>query len=270
MSGIFRRLVGYSSGRTDLPKLQRDSVVDDGTVGLFDFGHGWGYLAQVGPVAPATSFRNYDRDGGAAVVDAAIPWSGGMLKFDALGQSVTLPAEWKLPADTKEFAISVTGRVPRSGYPTGGSGTKSTQILGCASGGNIQYSFLVLYNAGNGALEGLQLGINTEGPVVPANLFPDDGLPHHYVMRWRVTSPTASILEFYIDGALRFTSPVGYAGTLAQPDRPAKLGQYWTFVPDAMRGAIGRVLLQRLDKAGSKPIGELVAADFAAGQGRFS
>ncbi|GAM00574.1 hypothetical protein [Sphingomonas parapaucimobilis] len=270
MSGIFRRLVGYSSGRTDLPKLQRDSVVDDGTIGLFDFGHGWGYLAQVGPVAAGAQLRNYDRDGGIAVADAAIPWSGGMVKFDGLGQSITLPAEWKLPPSTTDFAISMTGRIPRSGYPSGGTGQKSTQILGCASGGVIQYSFLVLYDAATGQLSGLQLGLNNEGPVVPAALFPDDAAAHHYALRWRATSATASMIEFYIDGALRFTAAVGYAGALSQPDRPAKLGQYWNFVPDAMRGAIGRVMLQRLDVAGSKPIGELIAADLAAGQGRFS
>jgi len=269
MSGIFRRLVGYSSGRTDLPKLQRDSVVDDGTVGLFDFGHGWGYLAQVGPVAAGAQLRNYVRSGGIAVADTVIPWSTGMVKFDAIGQSVTLPAEWKLPPSTKDFAISMTGRIPRSGYPGGGNGQKSVQILGCASGGVIQYSFLVLYDAATGQLTGLQLGLNNEGPVVPSAIFPDDAVAHHFAMRWRATSAAASIIEFYIDGALRFTAAVGYAGALSQPERPAKLGQYWTYIPDAMRGSIGRVLLQRLDVPGSKPIGEFIAADLNAGQGRF-
>jgi len=269
MSGQFQRQLT----RNGMPgfKPQRDEAVDAGTVALFDFAHGWGYANQANPVAAASQLRNYVRLGGSAVTDTGVPWASGMAKFDTVGQSITLPPECRLPADCTDFVVSFWAKIPKTGYPTGGTGQKVTQLFGCASGGFIQYSVLPFYDAATGNLAIVQLGINFEGPTLPASLFPDDNAPHHYAMRWRVLSATKALLEFYIDGALRFSkADLTYEGTLAQPDRVAKLGQYWNYTPDAMRGSIGRWTLQRLDIASSKRLADVIAADIAAGRGRFA
>ncbi|WP_347092588.1 hypothetical protein [Sphingomonas parapaucimobilis] len=269
MSGQYQRqlsrngMVGFSP--------QRDEAVDAGTIGLFDFGHGWGYFEQVTPMAAASQLRNYVRLGGAAVADTAVPWTGNMVKFDTVGQSITLPPECRLPANCTDFAVAWWGKIPKTGYPSGGSGQKAGQVLGCASGGFVQYTVSPLYDGATGNLNSVQLGINFEGPTVPASTFPDDNSAHHYLMRWRVVSATKALLEFYIDGALRFsTADLNYNGALAQPDRAPRLGQYWTNVPDALRGSIGRIVVQRLDIAGSKRLPAMLAAEIAAGRGRFS
>ncbi|WP_347092584.1 phage baseplate assembly protein V [Sphingomonas parapaucimobilis] len=79
---------------------------------------------------------------------------------------------------------------------------------------------------------------------------------------------TVELSDDLTTGAIPFLSPRMGEVRIWLP--PSIGEQVLLIAPDAMRGSIGRWTLQRLDIPGSKRLPDVIAADIAAGRGRFA
>lgn len=214
-----RKLTGFNSGRTDLPKFKRNSATDDTTAGFFGLAKPWGYEAQANPIAAGTLLRNYVRGESDAVVGAAtLPFADGMAEFAYDGTGfIKMPVDqWVLPADAEHFAIGFIGEVETTGYPTS-SGTVRNSIFGNRAGGNIQYDLKMLTSLTTGAVTGVELSMGTNSVTQILGGFPTDGAKHQFCFEWEKTGPTAMQYRVWIDQAVTFESgSLAYAGTFPQ------------------------------------------------------
>jgi hypothetical protein len=265
-SGILQQIAGYSSGRTDKPIIQRDALIDARCLGLYDFGRKWGYLAQASPIAAGTAIRSYKRGGNTATVAGAPAFTGGMMLLSNVAQTVPLPAEWRLPSTNTHFAIGGYLKIPKPGYPSGGTGTAYSAYIGwtATNGSNPQYNLRALYDAATGVLNNVYLSMNVSVIDITAAT-PNDRLAYHYAFEFVVVTSTTFQAKVYVDGALVFTSvAVAYSGALIVPSSGTPT------LGIGAAGAIGRIWLWDLSATKSKTIGDLIAADIAANTSRFS
>jgi hypothetical protein len=253
------------------PVVPRDGALLTGNIGLFDLSSKATYPAQANPIPNGTGLVNIGPGKSGAILGTAIPFVDRGLAFDTVGQTATLPSDWKLPTDCTDFAIIFWAKIPKNGYVTGGSSDRQTHLFGYADGGSFQYGIVLLSENSSGNLKGIQLFANDQGPVVSDSVVPD-GNYHQYVTHWKVVSSSAVMQEFYVDRSPVFTrSDISYGGSLSQPaPRVPRLGQFGSFAPDGMRGTLGRILLHRLDTPGSPSLSTLMDADYAAAKPYFS
>lgn len=275
MSGAkVEQIVGYSSGRTDLSILQRDILVDPGCIGLYDFGHGWGYAAQATPIAANTPLRNYKRGGNTAIVTGTPAFAGGMMVCTTMSHLATLPAEWKLPANATHFAFGGFMKIPKTGYPISGSGAVAADFMGYlqTNGALIQWQLRGSYNQATGVLSNLYAGANGSQFDVLSSLPADsETAVHHYAVEFLVLTSTTFQIKFYVDGSLAATSPTyTYTGSLNQPSGGVSgIGAHYA-AGLACKCSFGRVWMWDLSVVGSKSITDLITADIAQNSGRFS
>jgi hypothetical protein len=276
---MYRKVTGLRTGRTDLPVIQRDAIIDAGTVAVFDFCHGWGYPEMVSPVAGGKSLQNYVRGGAPAVNGAADKtWSvnsGIRIPNGDSTQKVSLPAAMVIPANYTHFALGFFAKI--DAVPTTGNGTRTAQVIGCrgATAGS-QYGFNLQITSGG--ITNVQITLNGKNfSPAPADIsYPNDGLMHHYVMEYVETGPTTMVAQLYIDGVLVYVS-AGQAvtsGSFVQPDS-GTLPAFGRYAPasgtvSAMGVMMARVWLQNLAMAGSKTITQMIAQDRAQNASRFS
>ncbi|NKJ43184.1 hypothetical protein [Novosphingobium sp. SG720] len=254
--------------------LQRDKIIDEGTIGLFDFGYKWGYAARVSPVVGGTSFANFVK-GGAPAVNGPLAkaWAGNQIAFPMghASANVALPAAWKMPAGASHFAIGFLGKVATSGYPTGAAGTQNALILGCRAGGNAQYQFYFQYDKTTGAMTRAFLGFNLQLFDITA-FMPTDGLEHHFAIEFEVITASTWQARFWVDNAIKYTSPPqAWSGALNQAGAavPAIGAYYQASTYETAAFSIGRIWLQDPTIAGAKSIAAMNAADFARNFARF-
>jgi hypothetical protein len=272
----YRILPGFSSGRTDLPKVQRDALIDDGTLGLFDFNHGWGYAAMATPVAASAPFRNYVR-GGADIANngTAKTWTSGKVNFTtrAMNNLIALPNTWRLPTTATHFAIGFIASVAMTG-PALGSGTLNGEIFGCWGATGRQYAMYTAYDGATGAVSAVFVTMNG----IPFNVttgFPTDGAKHHFAIEYNLLTASTWNMVLYVDGVITYTSATqtGSNGTFIDggANVPA-IGTYYVTGTNSYTTAlfsIGRIWLQDLSAAGSKTLAAMIAQDITANSNRF-
>lgn len=273
----YRILPGFSSGRTDIPPVQRDALIDAGTIGLFDFGHGWGYPAMTSPVAAAAPFKNYVRGKADIANDGtAKTWTGGRLAFTQrlVSSAVPLPLDWRLPTSTTHFALGFFARFPTTG-PALGSGTLDSEVVGCWGNAGRQYALFLKFDGSNGNFVSAHMTMNGSAFNVTAG-FPTDGLSHHFAMEYTLLTPTTWNARLYVDGVLTYTSVTvtGASGLLVDggANVPA-IGTFYVTNTNSYTSAIfsiGRIWLQDLAVAGSKTLAAMIAQDRAAHSARFA
>lgn len=271
MSGLYQQIAA-ATGRTDLPIIYRDQLIDPGCLSLIEFGHGWGYAAQASPIAAGTVLRNYHRSGNTVAINGTPVWSGRCMVLAGVSTIGLLGAEWLLASTVTHFAIGGFWKMPTSGYLVSGTGTGAASLFGWAqaNGANGQYGVRVNYNRATGVAQNVYLLANNSlVDVTP--VWPADGAIHHFAMEMERITPTTFQIRLYVDGLLVFTSSaLAWSGSLVVPG--TGVPTIGAFVPTYIdtKGAIGRLWLWNLSNAGSKSIGELIAADIAQNAGRFS
>ncbi|WP_179505659.1 MULTISPECIES: hypothetical protein [unclassified Sphingomonas] len=267
---FFGQQIAGSTGRTDLPKLRRDYLIDDGCKGLFDFGRKWGYAGQASPAAAAAPIRPYRREGTPTTVIGTPTWTGGMMNLRGAGQKILLPAaDWLMTAAATSFSIGGFFKIFTSGFtPLPGSGTASADVfVACqANGANAQYRLNTLYDT-SGNVTKVYLGFN--GSLFDVtSVTPMDNAVHHYAISFLQVSPTTWQGFFYVDGVLVYTTPAqNYSGALVVPTSNIGLGAAYTA---SCNCAVGRIWLWDHSVAGVKAIAALLAADIAQNGGRFN
>ncbi len=268
---FFGQQIAGSSGRTDLPKLRRDFLIDDGCKAMLDFGRKWGYPAQVTPAVNNSLIRPYKRENSNTSVITGTPtWTGGMLNFRAQNQKVGVNVlEWTVAASATNFVVGGFFKLYTTGFSqVFGSGVANADIFNaCNSNGALgQYRLYSTYNPSGNRVSTL-FGFNGAFFDV-TSVFPFDDLVHHVAIEFRQITPTAYQAFLYVDGAQVYASSVTtYTGSINTPTGVAGVGGAYTAYPNC---AVGRYWLWDLTVSGSKTVTQLIAADIAQNAGRFS
>lgn len=266
----YRKIAGFTSGRTDLPILQRDALIDAGTVGLFDFAHGWGFPRMASPVAAGENLVNYVR-GGAVAANGPVerPWaitSGISVNGGSGSTKVNLPASWQFPANMSRMAVGFFAKISTSNINNAGN----AQVIGCRSASGNQWGLFLNY--ANNAYTGVAVLTFNGSAFNMTGVIPTDGLVHHYVPEFIATGTQYSV-RLWIDGVLVYSSAAqSYGGSIVQPGAVPAIGYFYNNASSTVAAgfSISRIWLQDLSAVGSKTLAAMIAQDRAENAARFS
>jgi hypothetical protein len=268
---LIRRLVGVHTNNPDLPVLQRDPIIDAGTLGVLDFASGWAYSAgNPGPVG--ARIRDLVRGAPDAVLQTQQAHDGKGFAFlgsTAAMESIALGGNWIVPADCKGFAVGIWSTIDPGGYVRAGTATVSHSLAGVRSAaGQYQWgvTLTVAYSNSAGAVTVLTARGNNTQAIYST---PPDGALHQYVTEYEVLNGGASHrVNIYIDGVKVVAGTTGtFPGTILQPGTVPVLGAVPAGSVGAHKGRTYRAWMQRLD-VGGRTLAEIMAID-AANRARF-
>lgn len=237
-------------------KLYRDSIMDAGFVGLFDFNSD--YCRNGSTAAGAGKALKNLVDGGAdATVLTAFPSgfsSKGLISANGGGQ-VALPAAFKLASGEQHFAFCIW-----AGYNTAfgalpANGTVSLGGYAYQNNSFNQYGITFSTNADGTALTNLRGYGDGTGADFPSSTFAKmlDGTLHQWITEFEViTGGTQKRITVYCDSAQVGQLTVAYDGALNDPTGSGQgasvgpyLGQIAGFVNNGFKGFYGRTWLKR-------------------------
>lgn len=263
---LIRKLVGVRTNNSALPILERDPIIDVGTLSLLDFVSRFSYPGTA-PGPSGAAVKDLVRSAPDATLLSAIPYDGKAFAFTGnttTVESIQLGTSWRLPAGCTHFAFGQWVVLDTAGFVRSGTATVSHSLGGYRStAGQYQWGVTetVVYTSGAGVPSGITARANNILVQVPlAGLV--DGALHQLVVEYEVIGGN-HLVRAYVDKVLVATGPTAaYPGSILQPEGTGSvLGSVASGAVGSHKGKTFRAWMQRLD-IGGRSLTDLMAVDY--------
>ncbi|MEY8205420.1 MAG: hypothetical protein RPR40_10130 [Bermanella sp.] len=253
------------------PRLERDSLINDGSVFMLDFANKYCYADQGAtvPIAVGTEFVDLVRDVATSKVEgSSVPsFAGGGLGFTVASNSqfvkVTQASDAaELSADTNEFLLVAWFKFAGM---LAGQANATYPIAGATHNNSTEMQSMVSVYAPDGEVPELQIGANQYRAETPVTL----GAVAQVAVYCKNNQDGTFTNRYFKDG-VQFDTQTYAATQLVVPVsstgfRLANLSGF----NGAWDGSIYRVWQEKTDVAGTDPA-VAVALDYSKNVGRFS